>query len=646
MPAPTRWTLAVVVAAAAAMFAAGTRPALAQPSGSYTLPAAAVVARVQPDGTLAITEDLSFDFSGSLRGAYRDIRVRPGERVSGVQVSEGATRYRPGASTVLGSTDTPGTFGVEEIQGATRVVWHYRATDQRRTFRVAYTLARATVAYTDVAEVNLQVWGEGWRTQLEHLDATLVLPGQADPAHFRAWGRPREVKARVALGGDRVSLAADGVNPGQAVVLRALFPRALLASTGGARPADQAGFDEIVAAEAAADARAARRERVDRWTGVLAGAGIVAAVLLAIALVVRTRRRLGADAEPPPGWGAPGAIETSPPDATPPALVAALLARSGRARDPQLTATVFDLVRRGHYSAGPSPWPASQGPPDVVLAPTGRPRGDLAPHEQPVAAMLDRVIAGQGGSVALGRLGGALAGDPSPGQAEYAAFKAAVKAEFRATGWTDTLARSALGRAGLVAAGLIALATTVLIVLVAPAFGANRLVVALAGLAAMAAFGLTLVVGAFGFMAPRYTEAGALPAARWRAYRVGLAALGRAGAAPEPAAERAGERDAVRRPEAPSSAAEFDHQLVYAVALGLADVVIAAGWALGDRHPVRTSPLLWYGHGAGYAGAGSPIGSLSSSLGSSLAPPSSSGGGFSGGGISGGSSGGGGGGAW
>ena len=263
----------------------------------------------------------------------------------------------------------------------------------------------------------------------------------------------------------------------------------------------------------------------------------------------------------------------------------------------------------------------------MALARAERARADLARHEQPVAAMLDRVIAAAGGWVALGRLGSALGADAGANRAAYEAFKDAARREFKASGWTDTSARSWLGRAGLVAAGVIALVTAVLVALVAPALGANRVLIALAGLVALVALTVILLIGAFGVVSPRYTPAGIVPALRWRAYRAGLAA----GRPPEVAM---------------ADAAEFDHQLVYAVALGLEGPVIAAGWALGDRHPVRGSALLWYGAGWGHGGSASNFGTLSSELGSSLAPPASSGGGFSGGGISGGASGGGGGGAW
>ena len=44
------------------------------------------------------------------------------------------------AITVLGSTGEAGTYGVEGFGSSSRVVWHYRATDERRTFTLRYRI--------------------------------------------------------------------------------------------------------------------------------------------------------------------------------------------------------------------------------------------------------------------------------------------------------------------------------------------------------------------------------------------------------------------------------------------------------------------------------------------------------------------------
>jgi hypothetical protein len=59
---------------------------------------------VERDGTLSVTEQITFAFDGDFSGAYRDLPVRPGERVFAVSVSEGRRAYAAGGCAELGCT--------------------------------------------------------------------------------------------------------------------------------------------------------------------------------------------------------------------------------------------------------------------------------------------------------------------------------------------------------------------------------------------------------------------------------------------------------------------------------------------------------------------------------------------------------------
>jgi Predicted membrane protein (DUF2207) N-terminal domain len=140
------------------------------------LPQAVVHVQLAPDGSLLVREDITFSYAGSFSGAYRDIPVRDGENVALVQVSEAGRRYRPGGNTELGSFDAADTYGVEKSDDRVRVVWHYRANGGIRTFRIAYRFRGLAVAYDDVVDVNLKVWGDHWPVPVYDLRAEMVLP--------------------------------------------------------------------------------------------------------------------------------------------------------------------------------------------------------------------------------------------------------------------------------------------------------------------------------------------------------------------------------------------------------------------------------------------------------------------------------------
>ncbi len=66
--------------------------------------------------------------------------------------------YRPGGSTMLGSSDDPGKVGTEDLegdggQGGKRIVWHYDQQDGTREFTLRYRIRGAAKAYGDALVV-------------------------------------------------------------------------------------------------------------------------------------------------------------------------------------------------------------------------------------------------------------------------------------------------------------------------------------------------------------------------------------------------------------------------------------------------------------------------------------------------------------
>ena len=119
-----------------------------------------------------------------------------------------------------------------------------------------YRIRGLAVAYDDVVDVNLKVWGDEWEQSLGRLTATTTGPGKV----VRAWGHPVWVRGDVTLAGNRALLRAVDVPAGQFVELRTLYPRGAFASTAGMRVAGGDGLAEIAAE------RAGGRRRISRAT--------------------------------------------------------------------------------------------------------------------------------------------------------------------------------------------------------------------------------------------------------------------------------------------------------------------------------------------------------------------------------------------
>jgi uncharacterized membrane protein len=613
---------------AAAVAAALTLAGVAH-GQTYELVSSHVQANVRADGSLAVDESITVAFSGSFTYGFREIPLRSGERIDEIGVSENGRPFQPGAPTELEPGGPPGTFGVAELGGRVRVVWRFQANGvEQRTFVVHYRLSGLAVGYDDVVDVNLKVWGDEWEQRLGRLTATMRGPGDV----VRAWGHPVWVRGDVTIQGPAAMLRALDVDAGQFVELRTLYPRDAFSSTTGMRVREGDGLDLIVAEELA-DARAYERDRqrIDdakahpwRTALIVLAIGTIPALLISTFVFWRFGRELetGYDRE----------YEQEPPTETEPALVPTLLRQGGEPGSFEFTATLFDLIRRGHYAATPvtterSVWGGlrTERVSDLELS-AGTPV-ELTPWETSVTSVVDDVL--DGGSVRLSKFRDEIEKDRTSMAPRFDAFKSAVSGEVGARGWFRSL-----GLVPLVGGMIVFALIGVLLAWIA--IDGWRTVyprwsdVVLLGLAFAAFVNAAVLLGASTRrkLWRRRSREAAVEAERWEAFRRYL-------------------QDFPRLQEAPPATLElWERLLVYGIAFGIADRVLQAAHIAMPEALAQASSIYWISGGGDLGGGASAmsIGDLASGFGSALAPPSSGSGGFGGGFSGGGGAGGGGGG--
>ena len=376
----------------------------------FTLPEASVDIKVLADGRVRVTEHLTYSFSGHFEGGYREIPLTGGSSIEDVTVSEGGDEYIPGASAELGSFGVEGSFGTTPTAGGMRIVWHYRADDERRTFDVSYTLVNFLAVYTDVADLNLKVWGPEWDVTLDRITVDATIPRPA-PDQVRVWGHARllDVGGAEATGssgntelksdGSGATLEASNVEAGNWVEMRLVFPTSVLKSTSGAKVLAGPGLEQILAEEdeyaslvEIDEAKRARDESRLQWMldhlALLLLAALAAAVLPALVTGYFIWRTHGKE---PEVTGVPEHT-FEPPGTDPPAMVAALIApRSTTVSGDAFAATLFDLIRRKHIDAQ---WTLTEKKTwaglkkddvsDLVLTTKSNEKDPLTPFEQEV----------------------------------------------------------------------------------------------------------------------------------------------------------------------------------------------------------------------------------------------------------------------
>ena len=118
-----------------------------------------------------------------------------------------ATRPEPRRSSARAARRTPTVR--RRSTGGYRIVWHFQALSEPRTFTVSYRLSNLAVAFDDVVDVDLNVWGDQWDQTLQQLTAELTLPGPASGPSWRVWGHPVSVR------GDVIREPGSGAPPGR-----------------------------------------------------------------------------------------------------------------------------------------------------------------------------------------------------------------------------------------------------------------------------------------------------------------------------------------------------------------------------------------------------------------------------------------------
>ncbi|HDL50356.1 MAG TPA: DUF2207 domain-containing protein, partial [Actinobacteria bacterium] len=564
---------------------------------------AVVEVQVQADGSLLVTEHITFDFDGAFSGAYRDIPLRPGEKIVDIAVSEDGTVYQPGASAQLGSSGLPDTFGVAQQGNLERIVWHYAAANEQRTFTVSYRFLGLAKAYDDVVDINLQVWGDQWKGGLDSLTATMTLPDT--PSDVRVWGHPASVNGTTSLGADGASpaLEASGIPAQQFVEMRVVFPRSALTSISGATEIAGDGLPRILTEEEAEAARASR----DRTAGrLLAIALVVITFVPALSAVAWLYLRYGRE----PRVAYDREYEQEPPSDDPPVIVGGLLSQ-GTVGVPEFTATLFDLIRKGVLTAGPvtverKTWGGlrTEQISDLEIG-LGDTSMALTAAERSVVTVMKRVLAS--GPQPLTEFRELIREDAAANAETYKVFQKEARKALTRRRLLDRSGAKPMGIIAGVMFGLIFIGMFALAPLSDSRWGA----IVVPGLL-LAFFVNAVILGVFAISRKGWvkrTRAGAQLAARWEAFRRYL-------------------KDFSRLEEAPAiSLTLWDRYLVYAVALGVAEDVLKAARLQAPPELEQQSSLYWYGS-QGYSGGHSTnaLAGLGSALHGAFSPPSSSGG--------------------
>jgi len=302
---------------------------------------------IQKDGSFLIDEYLTFEFQGNFSWAslWLPLEARKGvSRSNQIEISDFQVADESGQILPAETRISNGRFEAR---------WYFRAADERRTFHLSYRVKGAILSYDDVSELYWQIIGSEVDRPTERAEILVHLPEAVNQKEeLLVYGHgPLSGKSEI-LDARTVRFQAISIPAHQFLEIRVVWPSGLVAglpTSGLARDIiikeEEKRVQETMERARRAREAAQKQEEIFHRLG-LAWAGWQAlGPLIWLLFYFYFWKKVGQDYQ----------FDDIPeyyreiPSNLPPALVQVLRKQGGKPDPVALTATIFDLARRGYF---------------------------------------------------------------------------------------------------------------------------------------------------------------------------------------------------------------------------------------------------------------------------------------------------------
>ncbi|MDZ7682482.1 MAG: DUF2207 domain-containing protein [Fodinibius sp.] len=314
-------------------------------SKSYEIPNIRVEVTINEDGTVQITEHLTYSYDGSYSWAEYELPKSGYSQITNIQISEDGQTY------INSNSEDPGTFSVSESEQAIRLKWHYNAKDERRTYTISYTLQDALTIGPEWSQLFWNFLSANRDKDTEQLDITITLPQSVLGDSLHGWTRGPKGHFELQTTNGTFSINASNLDDDDFAKVRALFPTSILhASKAAVTDSDfslsQAREEEQTYRQKRAERLERQAELADLWTTINY---LILALSVGLFYFLYTKygkRHATSRFSDQQSIMIPGKL--------PPAVVGWLL--SGRnITGNMLMASVLDLARQGYFTIKEEP---------------------------------------------------------------------------------------------------------------------------------------------------------------------------------------------------------------------------------------------------------------------------------------------------
>ncbi|MDY4522688.1 MAG: DUF2207 domain-containing protein [Atopobium sp.] len=225
----------------------------------YRIDQVNINATVNPDGSMDVVENRTFDFDGKFNGVYWKIPegTYKGRAITVTDIKAGLAQQgslTPSTQFEQNDSEDNQTFQVLSENGVKRVKIFYQVRDEKQSYLISYRINNAVSAWSDCAELYWKFVSDGWDVPSNKVTCTIHLPvpeGQTviPKDNVRAWGHGA-LTGTVTQSEDKkgVVFKVDTVGSSEFAESRITFPTSWVS---GVTASSEAKLDSIIAEETA-----------------------------------------------------------------------------------------------------------------------------------------------------------------------------------------------------------------------------------------------------------------------------------------------------------------------------------------------------------------------------------------------------------
>ncbi|WP_153733099.1 DUF2207 domain-containing protein [Sporosarcina obsidiansis] len=278
-------------------------------------------AHLQPDGTVQVNEQHTYEFDGKFKGIIREMKPKEGAKIEGFEAFENGKKLK-----------------VEKKNDEYRA--YRKGKNETITVELQYTIKSGMEKYEDGAQFYWPFFDERNETDYGNMTITVIPPSQANDVLFLGYDSAEETGAVQEDGSVKFAMGEvySGENGDIRVVYESsLFPQMTVIDR-KIRPSVRAD-QQLQAIEKAQFI--ANQQRVEKIGGVVLGAGSLLVILISVFARIRKKRFIHeADLQIATNGFYVPTYDMS--------LPAILLFKKGNAAVELMSAALLDLVRKGY----------------------------------------------------------------------------------------------------------------------------------------------------------------------------------------------------------------------------------------------------------------------------------------------------------